>query len=60
VDLPLLRQQYEKGKAIAAYKEGWYGEYDVKGVPIVHNIIRGQLTVPAGLKELVKLQKSLV
>jgi multiple sugar transport system substrate-binding protein len=60
VDLKLLRKQYEKGKAIAAYKEGWYGEYDVRAVPIVHNIIRGQLTVPAGLKELVKLQKSLV
>jgi multiple sugar transport system substrate-binding protein len=60
IDLPLLRKQYEKGKAIAAYKEPWYGEYDVKAVPIIHNIIRGQLTVPAGLKELAKLQKSLV
>jgi multiple sugar transport system substrate-binding protein len=59
VDLKLLRRQYEKGKAIAAYKEPWYGEYDVKAVPIVHNIIRGQLTVPAGLKELTRLQKSL-
>jgi len=59
VDLKLLRKQYEKGKVIAAYKEPWYSEYDVKAVPIVHNIIRGGVTVPQGLKELVKLQKSL-
>jgi multiple sugar transport system substrate-binding protein len=59
VDLKLLRKQYEKGKVIAAYKEPWYGEYDAKAVPIVHNIIRGTATVPQGLKELVRLQKSL-
>jgi multiple sugar transport system substrate-binding protein len=60
VDLKLLRAQYEKGKAIAAYKEPWYGEYDVKAVPVVHNIIRGASAVPRGLKELVRLQRSLV
>jgi multiple sugar transport system substrate-binding protein len=59
VDLKLLRKQYLKGRVIAAYKEPWYSEYDVKAVPIVHNIIRGGVTVPQGLKELVKLQKSL-
>ena len=59
VDLKLLRKQYEKGRVIAAYKEPWYSEYDVKAVPIVHNLIRGGMTVPQGLKELVKLQKSL-
>jgi multiple sugar transport system substrate-binding protein len=59
VDLKLLRKQYEKGKVIAAYKEPWYSEYDVKAVPIVHNMIRGGTTVPQALKELVKLQKSL-
>ena len=60
IDLKLLRLQYEKGRAIAAYKEPWYGEYDTKAVPIVHDMIRGNLSVPAGLKELVKLQRSLV
>ncbi|MBI1847582.1 MAG: extracellular solute-binding protein [Candidatus Rokubacteria bacterium] len=60
IDLKLLRRQYEKGKVIAAYKEPWYGEYDTKAVPIVHDLIRGALTVPQGLKDLVKLQKSLV
>ncbi len=59
VDLKLLRKQYEKGKVIAAYKEPWYSEYDVKAVPIVHDIIRGNLTAGQGLKELAKLQKSL-
>src|SRR5262249_39860057 len=65
VDLKLLRKQYEKGRVIAAYKEPWYSEYDVKAVPIVHNMIRGGVTVPQGLKvvgklkELEKLQKSL-
>ncbi len=60
IDLKLLRKQYEKGKVIAAYKEAWYSEYDTKAVPIVHNIIRSATTVPQGLKELVKLQRSLV
>jgi hypothetical protein len=59
IDLKLLREQYKKGKVIAAYKEPWYGEYDTKAVPIVHDIIRGKLTVPQGLKDLVKLQRSL-
>jgi len=59
VDLKLLRRQYEKGKVIAAYKEAWYGEYDVKAVPIVHDIIRGKRTVAQGLKDLVRLQRSL-
>ena len=59
IDLKLLRQQYQKGKVIAAYKEPWYGEYDTKAVPIVHDMIRGSLTVPKALKDLVKLQKSL-
>jgi hypothetical protein len=54
-----LREQYKKGKVIAAYKEPWYGEYDTKAVAIVHNIIRGVTTVPKGLKELVALQRSL-
>ena len=60
IDLALLRKQYEKGKVIAAYKEPWYGEYDTKAVPIVHDLIRGRTTVAKGLKDLVKLQKSLV
>lgn len=59
VDLPLLRKQYEKGRVIAAYKEPWYSEYDTKAVPIVHNIIRGTVSVAQGLRELVKLQRSL-
>jgi hypothetical protein len=59
VDLKLLKTQYTKGKVIAAYKEPWYGEYDTKAIPIVQNIIRGSLTVPQGLKDLAKLQKSL-
>ena len=32
IDLKLLREQYKKGKVIAAYKEPWYGEYDTKAV----------------------------
>jgi multiple sugar transport system substrate-binding protein len=60
IDLKLLREQYKKGKVIAAYKEPWYGEYDTKAVPIVHDMIRGNLTVAKGLKDMVKLQKSLV
>jgi multiple sugar transport system substrate-binding protein len=60
IDLKLLREQYKKGKVIAAYKEPWYGEYDTKAVAIVHNIIRGTTPVPKGLKELTSLQKSLV
>ncbi len=60
IDLGLLRKQYEKGKVIAAYKEPWYGEYDTRAVPIVHDMIRGNTTVARGLKDLVKLQKSLV
>ena len=59
IDLALLRKQYEKGKVIAAYKEPWYGEYDTRAVPIVHDMIRGNTTVAKGLKDLVKLQKSL-
>lgn len=59
VDLPLLRKQYEKGRVIGAYKEPWYSEYDTKAVPIVHNIIRGTVSVAQGLRELVKLQRSL-
>ena len=59
IDLALLRKQYEKGKVIAAYKEPWYGEYDTRAVPIVHGMIRGNTTVAKGLKDLVKLQKSL-
>ena len=59
IDLKLLREQYKKGKVIAAYKEPWYGEYDTKAVATVQNIIRGVTTVPKGLKELVALQKSL-
>jgi multiple sugar transport system substrate-binding protein len=59
VDLKLLKTQYTKGKVIAAYKEPWYGEYDTKAIPLVQNIIRGTLTVPQGLKDLAKLQKSL-
>jgi multiple sugar transport system substrate-binding protein len=60
IDLKLLREQYKRGKVIAAYKEPWYGEYDTKAVPIVHNIIRGTTPVPKGLKDLAALQKSLV
>jgi multiple sugar transport system substrate-binding protein len=60
IDLALLRKQYEKGKVIAAYKEPWYGEYDTRAVPIVHDMIRGNTTVAKGLRDLVKLQKSLV
>jgi ABC-type glycerol-3-phosphate transport system substrate-binding protein len=59
IDLKLLREQYKKGKVIAAYKEPWYSEYDTKAVPIVHNMIRGTLPVGQGLKDLVKLQRSL-
>jgi len=59
IDLKLLREQYKKGKVIAAYKEPWYGEYDTKAVAIVQNMIRGATPVPKGLKELVALQKSL-
>jgi multiple sugar transport system substrate-binding protein len=59
IDLKMLKTQYTKGKVIAAYKEPWYGEYDTKAIPIVQNIIRGTLTVPQGLKDLAKLQKSL-
>jgi multiple sugar transport system substrate-binding protein len=59
IDLALLRKQYERGRVIAAYKEPWYGEYDTKAVPIVHDLIRGRTTVAKGLKDLVKLQKSL-
>src|SRR5437667_340798 len=59
IDLKLLREQYKKGKVIAAYKEPWYGEHDTKAVATVQNIIRGVTTVPKGLKELVALQKSL-
>jgi len=58
VDLKLLREQYKKGKTIAAFKEPWYSEYDSKAIAIVHNIIRGASTVPKGLKELVALQRS--
>jgi len=59
IDLGLLRKQYDKAKVIAAFKEPWYSEYDTKAVPIVHNMIRGSLTVPKGLKDLTSLQKSL-
>jgi len=59
IDLKMLREQYKKGRVIAAYKEPWYGEYDTKAVATVHNIIRGTTTVPKGLKDLVALQKSL-
>jgi multiple sugar transport system substrate-binding protein len=59
IDLTLLRAQYQKGKVIAAYKEPWYGEYDTKAVPIVQGLIRGATTVPQGLRDLVKLQRSL-
>jgi hypothetical protein len=59
IDLKLLREQYKKGKVIAAYKEPWYGEYDTKAVATVQNMIRGTITVPKGLKDLVALQKSL-
>ena len=59
IDLKLLREQYKKGKVIAAYKEPWYGEYDTKAVAIAHDIIRGATTVPKGLKDLAALQKSL-
>lgn len=59
IDLKLLRKQYEKGKVIAAFKEPWYSEYDTKAVPIVHDMIRGNLTVAKGLKDLANLQKSL-
>ena len=59
IDLAMLRKQYDKAKVIGAFKEPWYSEYDTKAVPIVHNMIRGSLTVPKGLKDLVALQKSL-
>jgi len=59
IDLKMLRKQYDKAKVIGAFKEPWYSEYDTKAVPIVHNMIRGSLTVPKGLKDLVALQKSL-
>ena len=59
VDLKLLRLQSTKGKVIGAYKEPWYAEYDTKALAIVHDIIRGGVTVPKGLKQLASLQKSL-
>ena len=59
IDLGLLRKQYDKAKVIGAFKEPWYSECDTKAVPIVHNMIRGSLTVSKGLKDLVALQKSL-
>jgi len=59
VDLKLLRLQSTKGKVVGAYKEPWYAEYDTKALAIVHDIIRGGVTVPKGLKQLASLQKSL-
>jgi len=60
VDLKLPSKAVREGQGHSRRnKEPWYSEYDVKAVPIVHNIIRGGVTVPQGLKELVKLQKSL-
>src|SRR4030095_1876140 len=59
IDLKLLREQYTKGKVIAAYKEHWCAENDTRAVPIVHNMIRGATPVPKGLKDLASLQKSL-
>jgi hypothetical protein len=58
-DLKLLREQYKKGKVIGAYKEPWYAEYDTRALAIVHDIIRGGVTVPKGLKQLTSLHKSL-
>jgi multiple sugar transport system substrate-binding protein len=59
VDLPMLRKQYEKAKVIGAFKEEWYPEYDTRSVPILHDMIRKTMTVPAAIKALVQLQKSL-
>ena len=58
-ELDMLMKQYDKGQVIAAYKEPWYGEFVVKAVAIVQNIVRGKLTVPKGLKDLAALQRSL-
>ena len=58
-DLNMLLDQYDKGQVISAYKEPWYGEFVVKAVAIVQNMIRGKTTTPKGLKDLAKMQKSL-
>lgn len=59
VDVPVLRKQAEKGKALSAFKESWYPEYDTKSVPILHDMIRAKSSVPDTIRSLTDLYTSL-
>ena len=57
--IEILQAQAAKGKVISAFKEAWYPEYDTKAVPIMHDMIRKNASVPDTIKGLTGLYESL-
>lgn len=58
-DPDIMEKQHEKSRGITTFKAPWYSEYDAKVAGLLQEIVRGDKTVGAGLKEMARLAKKL-